>query len=106
MFTLLLVSCNEKSPKEYPVLPYPEVVVWDNKAYVVSEETVSKDMVTEEFGEVKRYIDPYEKLPEKDGDSTIAPAGSKLYLLKDSNLKDGFAVKINGKFYKAYYNEP
>ncbi|QOY34650.2 NisI/SpaI family lantibiotic immunity lipoprotein [Anaerobacillus isosaccharinicus] len=97
---------NTNSQSSYPSLPYGDAVVWDNKAFSVTEEIVSPDSLDMEIGEVKRYIDGNKQLPEKDLDSTIAPVGSKLFKIKDMNLKEVLAIELNGKFYKAVHSEP
>lgn len=112
-FLVLLIGCTNgnntsgNNTSEYPLLPYPHVIVWDNKAYVILEnETLSIEDIGEQIGEVKRYIDPNEKSPEEDEDSTFAPVGSKIFALKNESIKTSIAVEMNGKFLKAIHTEP
>ncbi|MDQ0196683.1 NisI/SpaI family lantibiotic immunity lipoprotein [Paenibacillus wynnii] len=105
-FIVILAGCSNNKATEYPLLPYPEVVVWDNKSYVVTDEIVSQLSIGQKLGHVKRYIDPTIALPEKNEDSTIAPVGSTIYEIKGRDLKYEFAVEINGQLRKAVYNEP
>lgn len=81
---------------EYPLLPYPPVVVWDNKAYLVIDDTIQKDQTGERIGTVKRYIDPTKALPEFDGDSTIAPVGSEFFVINGKDIAAGFALFFDG----------
>ncbi|MDQ0194907.1 NisI/SpaI family lantibiotic immunity lipoprotein [Paenibacillus wynnii] len=107
IFLIVIISgCSNEEATENPLLPYPQVVVWDKKAYVVTNEIVAQVDIGQKLGEVKRYIDPNKSLPEKNEDSTIAPVGSKLYEIKNSDLKQEFAVEINGQLRKAIYNAP
>jgi len=106
LFSFFLTGCSSEKSSEYPILPYPHVVVWDNKAYVVTDETISKNSLGRQFGEVKRYIDPNKSMPEKNEDSTIAPVGSKLFEINNVDITKSFAVEINGRFRKTIYSEP
>lgn len=102
--TCLLTGCGTRT--ENALLPYPPVVVWDNKAYVVSNNIVSEEELSDKIGEVKRFIDPNKKFPEKNEDSTIAPVGSGLFSIIDLDVKDALAVEISGQYVKAEYYEP
>jgi hypothetical protein len=100
--TVYLPGCSGKADKEYPLLPYPPVVVWENKAYVVTEDTIQEDQISEQIGVVKRYIDPSKGVPELDGDSTIALVGSKLYEIKGLSTTSVFAVFFGEEYRKAF----
>lgn len=113
LFLIFLTGCsvNEQiQPVErhslYPSLPYAPVVVWNNIGYVVSDELIPQSKVGNQFGEVKRYIDPNQSMPEKDGDSTVAPIGSKLYEIKSTSIEDGFVVQINNEYRMATHYKP
>ena len=106
LLPLIWTACTDKKKTEYPLLPYPPVIVWDNKAYVVTEETVAKDQIGEQLGEVKRYINPAEAMPEKNEDSTIAPVGSKLYKVNGKDVAKAFAVECNSQYLLTAYSDP
>ncbi|MBC8080414.1 MAG: hypothetical protein H7X86_08720 [Gorillibacterium sp.] len=109
LISILLTGCTigkGSSKSEYPNLPAQPVVVWNSIGYLVTDETISKNSIGKQLGEVKRYFDPNKAFPEKDEDSTIAPVGSKLYEINDVDVKNGFAVEMNGKFRKATHFEP
>lgn len=105
ILSVLIMGCTNKNT-DYPLLPYPPVIVWDIKAYVVTDEKVERNSIGKQFGEVKRYVDPTKALPEKNEDSTIAPVGSKLYEIKGTDIKNAFAVEMNGELRIAKYSEP
>lgn len=87
--------------------PYPFLKWNGGKTYGVGDETVPADQVGEELGEVKRELSdvivtregeepvPYE---EKDGDSNVLAAGSKLYALKGTD-DDSVIVVLSGDRY-------
>ncbi|REK71735.1 hypothetical protein [Paenibacillus paeoniae] len=102
----LLAGCGNTAPAEKALLPYPPVVVWDNKAYVVTDKIVLSENVGDQIGAVKRYIDPAKNFPERDEDSTSAPVGSGLFQIQGLNLKQTLAVEWNGVFFQAEHDEP
>ncbi|WP_054940604.1 hypothetical protein [Paenibacillus ihuae] len=102
LIAISLIGCSNNKESEHPLLPYPPVVVWDNKAFVVTENTIQEDQVGEIVGTVKRYIDPNKAVPERDGDSTIAPVGSEFYQIKGQEVTSIIAVLINGEYRKAF----
>lgn len=109
LFSVILTGCSigkGSSKSEYPILPAQPVVVWNDIGYLVTDETVSESSIGKQLGEVKRYFDPNKAFPEKDEDSTIAPVGSKFYEINDVDVKNGFAVEINGHLRKATNTEP
>lgn len=106
LLIFLLTGCNQYVVQDSVQLPYPPVVVWDNKAYAVTIEIVPNEQVGDKFGEIIRYVDPKKNYPEFDGDSTIAPIGSGLFYIKGYDLKYVFAVEMDGQYIKAEYSEP
>ncbi|MEK5494090.1 hypothetical protein MKZ24_25660 [Paenibacillus sp. FSL R7-0297] len=103
VFILVLQGCSLKdNTTEYPVLPYPPVIVWNNKAYVVTDDTIAAERIGKEIGTVIRYIDPDKSLPEKDGDSTIAPKGSPFYEVEGQDEASVIAVLFEGEYRKAF----
>jgi hypothetical protein len=99
---IILVGCSGQTESEYPLLPYPPVVVWDNKAYFVTEEVIQEDQIGEQIGVVKRYIDPNKAMPEFDGDSTIAQVGSGFYQINGLEMSNFLAIYIDNEFRKAF----
>lgn len=103
VFIIIFQGCSLKdNTTEYPVLPYPPVIVWNNKAYVVTDDTIAAERIGKEIGTVKRYIDPDKSLPEQDGDSTIAPKGSTFYEVEGQDEASVIAVLIEGEYRKAF----
>ncbi|WP_150271615.1 hypothetical protein [Paenibacillus tepidiphilus] len=99
---VMLTGCSSaNTTSEYPLLPAPPVIVWENKSYVVSELTVEEEKLDQHIGTVKRFIDPQKAFPERDEDSTIAPVGSKFYTVKDYDSSSLLAVYRDGEYRKA-----
>lgn len=108
----ILTGCSQNQANKathssiMPSLPSPPVIVWENVGYVVESETIPKEMIGKEIGEVKRYVDPYKSMPVKDEDSTVAPVGSKLFEIKGVSVRKAFAVQFNGEYRKVQRDEP
>lgn len=106
LFSNFLISCGHNKQTDNVILPYPPVIVWENKAYVFTDIIVPADELGNKIGEVKRYVDPTKHSPEKNGDSTLAQVGSSFFEIKGLDPKRSFAVELNGKCIKVEYYEP
>lgn len=77
----------------------PAVVAWNYTVYGLSIETLAPEAIDSEIGQVTLQI---EGTPRNNGESNAAPAGAKLFKIKDASLLNTIAIGMDGKYYKAY----
>ncbi|MDR6723645.1 hypothetical protein J2W91_002107 [Paenibacillus amylolyticus] len=75
-------------------------VVWNNHTYSITNETLTREEIDHDIGQVKHYSDKEGSY--RDGFSNKYPVGTKLYKIKDVETTEYIAVEIQeDQFIKA-----
>lgn len=98
LFLILLGGC-----KKGQMSLYPSVIAWNDSIYGVSVEEVPEENIGKQLGEVKRVKKP---VPVENGDANFISIGSKVFEIKDVDIKTAVAVEKEGKINKAFIQNP
>lgn len=77
---------------------YPRAIALNNSVYLVSDVEMDINNIGKEIGKIEHQRVP---MPKKNGESNVILIGTLIFEIKDINIQDAVAVKLNNKFYFA-----
>ena len=95
----IFVGCS--SGFSYGVeLVYAPTIHWNDTDYTITPNTeVAAEDIGEQINTVKKIV---KKVPKENCEAnSFIKVGSKLYRIKDENIRESIAIKINDKYMKA-----
>lgn len=99
--SILLSGCNTNklSSAEFTNLT-PAVIKIDNLTYLMTDEVLATNEVEEQIGKITRI----QEIVSYSEEQNPYKSPSKIFKVKDINIEEAIAIKVNDKLYKANIN--
>lgn len=97
VMSAFLVGCTQTATKA----SYASSFIFEDIQYYPTTETVTKDNLGEQIGEIQKQVIP---TPKNNGESNVYPVGTKIYKIKGVDVKDSVAVYFK-EIHKAITHE-
>ncbi|WP_316572710.1 hypothetical protein [Neobacillus sp. YIM B06451] len=96
--SILLSGCNmnKLSSAEFTNLT-PAIIKIDNLTYLMTDEVIAINEVEEQIGKINRI----QEIVSYSEDQNPYKSPSKIFKVKDINIEEAIAIKVNDKLYKA-----
>lgn len=95
--SILLCNTNKLSSAEFTNTT-PAKIKIDNLSYLMTDEVLATNEVEEQIGKITRI----KAIVSYSEDRNPYKSPSKIFEIKDINIEEAIAVKVNDRLYKAY----
>ncbi|WP_160670510.1 hypothetical protein [Clostridium sp. C8-1-8] len=102
LITVLLlftfVGCAKDKESMTTNRSYASMLIYNNTAYYLSSDVISSENLDNQIGIVKKQVTPS---PKNDGEANECPVGTKIFSIKDIDVKEAIAINFHNEYYKA-----